>query len=79
MKLRALTDKEVTYIQRVTAQRRQAMDAVRKFPTNAQLAEKLGCCQRVIDRFSAGHTYKDSRESSVRLHEVLVELEIETQ
>lgn len=78
MKPRVLTDKQVELVVRVTSQRRQAMNAVREFPTNAQLAVQLGCCQRVIDRLSAGHGYKDSRESSVRLHDVLVELGAET-
>jgi hypothetical protein len=77
MKQRALTDKQVEFVVRITSERRRAIKAVREFPTNAEIAVKLGCCQRVIDRISAGHTYKDSRESSARLHDVLVELAME--
>lgn len=53
---RRLTDEQIAYVQRITTQRRQAMEAVKQFPTNAQLAEELNCCQRVIEKYSCGLT-----------------------
>lgn len=75
-KQRALTDEQVAFVVNVTARRRLAAEALRKFPTNADIAGQLGCCQRLIDRISAGHLYKTKR--AVRLHDVMVELGIET-
>lgn len=55
MRPRRITDAQIAHVIDVTTRRRAAYEKfLREFPTNAQLAKELNCCQRVIDRIVAG-------------------------
>lgn len=49
-----LTDEQIKYARATTAQRRDAMKAVRMFPTVAELAAKMGCTPRYLQKVLAG-------------------------
>lgn len=73
---RRLSDEQIDYVKRVTAQRRQAMEVVKQFPTNAQLAAELKCSERVIDKYSTcAEAVCSTRNNEDRYHAHITEAE----
>lgn len=64
---RKLTDEQVERIRQVVRMRKA-------LPTNAQLADEMNCCKRLIDQFTTGREYKLPVERATRFNECLIEL-----
>lgn len=68
---RKLTDAQIAQIHAVAAARKS-------LPTNKQLADEMGCSERLIARFAAGGKYRFPVERALKVHESLVELGVLT-
>ena len=71
-----LTDEQIAYARRVADIKRRIVQRLKRLPTNAALAEKLGCNQRYLEQIIAGEARIVSRGTPASpVDEILRELQ----